>query len=66
LTPVFLGGEKDKIIIDYIKDNVKSNYHILIGNTSIIESAAVVSRAEIHFGVDSVGTHWQPHPISGA
>ncbi|NLI15872.1 MAG: glycosyltransferase family 9 protein [candidate division Zixibacteria bacterium] len=57
LTPVFLGGEKDKIIIDYIKDNVKSNYHILIGNTSIIESAAVVSRAEIHFGVDSVGTH---------
>lgn len=57
LIPVFLGGDKDTVIIDFIKDNVKSSYHILIGKISIDESAAIISRAAIHFGVDSVGSH---------
>lgn len=57
LVPVFLGGDKDIEISDYIDKNITVPYHSLIGKLNMAESAAIISKAALHFGVDSVGSH---------
>jgi heptosyltransferase II len=55
--PVFIGGENDVDKISCISKLMKVPGKILIGELSLFDSAILISRANLHFGVDSIGSH---------
>jgi ADP-heptose:LPS heptosyltransferase len=57
LTPIFLGGENDINKIPMISRSMRVQHRILFGELNILNSAALISKAAIHFGVDSIGSH---------
>jgi ADP-heptose:LPS heptosyltransferase len=57
LTPVFIGGSTDREKIDKMRERIEGRSISAAGMLELGETLALISRARIHFGVDSVGSH---------
>ena len=54
---IFIGGDTDKIPISEITKSVNGRFMVFAGHLDLSESAVLISKAAIHIGVDSVGSH---------
>lgn len=57
LIPVFIGGENDFAGISRIEGIIRMHGWNTAGKLEIDESTALIAGAQLHFGVDSFGTH---------
>jgi ADP-heptose:LPS heptosyltransferase len=57
MTPVFIGGSTDRERIDGLRNQIGGGSINAAGMLELGETLALISRASMHFGVDSVGSH---------
>jgi heptosyltransferase I len=57
LIPVFLGGPNDSTAIDEMVLKIEIPCRNLAGKLSLAESAAIISKAQIHIGGDTFSSH---------
>ena len=57
LSPVFIGGQSDRAGIAAIAAKIPHKSIIAAGTMELHETAALISGAKYHIGVDSVGSH---------
>ncbi len=57
LTPVFIGSSEDVVRLTAVCSGINIECIIAAGKLELAETAALISRAQMHIGVDSLGSH---------